>query len=265
MRSLVIALMVFVLSSCSSSKVLEKALTTQERAVIHGAIDDIARGDEQSLARKMPPELSAKVLPVMGRMHALLPAPPLEVTLTNANWTTGQAARELHAVYRLHGGRRWVLVEATTETANGKTLLTGIYVTPTAGNPQELNGFSLANASLSRWAMLAAMVAAVAVTIAALVRIWRTDHFERQWLWTIGALVGIMSLKLNWSTGQFSFQPLSFQLFSAGAVKQPVYAPWVLSVAFPLFAIIALFRRGDETAERIDDDAADAAPQSDMP
>jgi|KBSMisStandDraft_5_1062788.scaffolds.fasta_scaffold844096_2 hypothetical protein len=118
MRSLVIALMVFVLSSCSSSKVLEKALTTQERAVIHGAIDDIARGDEQSLARKMPPELSAKVLPVMGRMHALLPAPPLEVTLTNANWTTGQAARELHAVYRLHGGRRIIaLFRRGDETA----------------------------------------------------------------------------------------------------------------------------------------------------
>lgn len=94
--------------------------------------------------------------------------------------------------------------------------------------------------------MLLAMIAAVAVTIVALVRIWRSGLFERRWLWTIGALIGITSLRMNWSTGVVSFQPLMIVLFSAGAFKQPIFAPWVLSVGLPVVAIIALLRRSPE-------------------
>jgi hypothetical protein len=262
MRSLFIALFLIILTSCSPSKALESGLRPQERAVIRGAIDDIARGDAASLAKKTPPELTPKLQPAFGKMQQMLPSPPLEVTLTNANWTVGSADRSLHAVYEVHGRNGWALVEATAQTSGGRTLLTGIYIAPSAGNPRNLNGFSLAGADASRWTMLAAMLAAVAVTIAALVRIWRSGRFERPWLWTIGALIGITSLKMNWSTGQMSFQPISLQLFSASAMKQPIYAPWVMGVSVPLFAIIALFRRRHERAEQPGHDAG-AVPQSD--
>lgn len=154
--------------------------------------------------------------------------------------------RQAHAVYQVHGRSGWALVEGTTQSVNGRTWLTGIYVQPTAGDPRRLNGFTLQRFGVAKGLMLLAMIAAVAVTIVALVRIWRSGLFERRWLWTIGALIGITSLRMNWSTGVVSFQPLMIVLFSAGAFKQPIFAPWVLSVGLPVVAIIALLRRSPE-------------------
>lgn len=260
MRSIFIAAILIVLGGCSPSSLIEKGLTPQERGVIRGAIDDITRGDGASLAKKMPPELASRIQPAMPRMREALPSPPLQISLTGANGTGGQGKRELEAVYEVHGKTGWALVQASTETSAGNTLLTSIYVQRTAGDPMKLNGFSLADAGVAKYAMLAAMIAAVAVTITALLRIWRSDAFERRWLWTIGTLVGVMSLKLNWTTGQFFFQPISFQIFSAGAVKSPVYAPWVMSLALPLVAIIALFRKGKARVEAAGEEAREIPP-----
>jgi hypothetical protein len=249
MRTALIAFIMFFASACSPSNLIEKGLTPQERSVIRGAIDDISRRDNASLAKKMQPELATRAAPVLGQMQQALPTPPLEISLTKANWTVLRGTRNLDAVYQVHGKSGWALVEATTQSSQGRTLLTGIYVQPTATNPRQLNGFSLARAGAAQWAMLAAMLTALVVTIAALVRIWRSGLFRKRWLWTIGAIIGVMTLKLNWSTGQFYFQPVSLQLFSVSATKQPVYAPWMLGVSFPLFALIALLRRRREPVE----------------
>jgi len=249
MRATLIAFLAIFVSTCSPSNVIEKGLTPPERAVIRGAIDDISRRDDESLTKKMVPELATKISPVLGQMQQLMPTPPLEVSLAKANWTIGGDTRNLDAIYQVHGKSGWAMVEATTQTSQGRTLLTGIYVKPTATDPRQLNSLSLAQAGAVQWAMLAAMVAAFAVTIAALVRIWRSGLFPRRWLWTIGAIIGLMTLRMNWSTGEFSFQPVSFQLFSVSVSKDPVHAPWMLGVSLPLFALIALLRRRGKAVE----------------
>jgi hypothetical protein len=122
-------------------------------------------------------------------------------------------------------------------------MLAGLYVRRIAGEPRTLNRFTLQGAGAAKILMLFAMAAAVGVTLLALVRVWRSPLFDRRWLWTLGTFFGVMTLRLNWSTGHFYFQPISVQLFSASATKQPIYAPWILAVSVPLVALIALFRR----------------------
>jgi hypothetical protein len=243
MRCLV-AILLTLLCACSPSKLVENALTPQERTTVQGAIDDLSRGDSASLAKKLPLELAPKIESAFGPMRQALPARPLELSLTNANWTTDGQTRSMKAVYQVKGASGWALVEASTVTAQGRTLLTGFYIQRTAGDPQQLNAFKLSSAGAGGLAMLAAMMAAVGITIAALIRIWRSGLFRHRWLWTIGALIGTTTLKMNWSTGAFDFQPISIQLFSASATKQPVFAPWVLGVSLPIIALIALFYRG---------------------
>ena len=148
------------------------------------------------------------------------------------------------------------MVEARTLTIQGHTWLTGVFVRPAATNAENLNRFSQAKLGLAHILMLLAMMAAIAVTLGALLRIWRTKLFKRRWLWTIGALVGLATLRMNWSTGAFYFQPLFVQLLSVGAVKSPVFAPWVLSVSVPAVALVALLRR-----ERVVED--DVSPEAD--
>ena len=177
-------------------------------------------------------------------MRAAIPPAPLEVTFSNANWTSSGGVRTTNAVYEINGGSSWALVQLTMETSGDQLSITSFYIQPTAGDPQKLNGFSLSNAGIGGWTMLLAMTAAVGVTIAALIRIWRSGMFRRRWLWTIGALVGFTIFRLDWSSGAWGFQPLYVQIFSAGAVKQPIYGPWILSVSIPIVAIIALFKQG---------------------
>lgn len=244
MRFSVLVFLVGGLASCSPTKLAESVLTTQERAVIRGAIDDVARNDIADLQKRMAPELAPKVGEAMPAMTRALPPPPLEVSVTTANWTSDGATRQTHAVYQVKGKGGWALIDATTRTSGGRTQLTGLYVQATPSDPKQANEFSLSDAGAAGWTMLAAMVAALAVTIAALVRIWRSGRFRRRWLWTIGTLVGVTTLKMNWATGALGFQPISLQILSISAFKQPIFAPWILGVSVPAVALFALFYRG---------------------
>jgi hypothetical protein len=252
MRAYIAALPIVAISACSPSSVIENSLNPQERTVIRGAVNDIARGDAVSLTRKVPRQLAPRIGAATEPMHDILPKPPLEVSLVNANWTSAGGARRLDALYEVHGQSGWALVEARTQTFESKTQLTGIYVQPVPDEPRKLNAFNLKSAAAPQFGILMSMAVAIAVTIAALFRIWRSGRFRRRWLWTIGALFGVTILRLNWSTGQLQFFPLQVQLFSASAIKTPIFAPWVLSVSIPLVAIIALLRRRSPASAEVD-------------
>jgi hypothetical protein len=247
MRTISAAFFFFLLASCSPSDTLEKGLTTQERAIVRGAVGDVSRGNTQALGQKVAPELSAKIPAAQPAMQSALPAAPFEMSLLSASWSITGPNRVARMVYEVHGKSGWALVEASTLTSDDRTALTSIYIQPTPAAASKLNGFELRSAGISHILMIVAMIVAVAVTIAALLRIWRSGRFSRRWLWTIGAIFGLTTLRLNWTTGAFEFQPISFLLFSVSAFKTPIYAPWVLSVAFPVVALIALLPHRNET------------------
>ena len=56
-------------------------------------------------------------------------------------------------------------------------------------------------------------------------------------------LVAVGAVQLNWSTGAVFTSLVHLQLLGSGAVKQGIAAPWVLSAAFPLGAVLALAKR----------------------
>ena len=254
MAKCLLAICLFLLGSCSPSKVIENQLTPHERAAIRGAIDDIASGDTEDLKRKVAPEVADKIPDAEPEMRRAMPSPPLEISLLNAAWSVSGSPRTANTLYLVHGGGAWATVRAATQTQNGQTAVTAIYVQRMAGDPRTLNEFRLAGTGASQWAVLIAAMAAFMATVAALLRIWRSGLFKKRWLWTIGVLLGVMAIRVNWTTGALSFQPFYVQLFSASAIKSPVFAPWVVSASLPIVALIALFRkRGSENEPRAED------------
>lgn len=254
MRFLLVTILATLTAACAGSSLEKTALKPQERQLARVALEDIARGDAKALSQKVTPDLTGK-LPV-GAMRDQLPKPPFELVLTKANWNSGGRGRSVDAVYSVKGDGGFALVEIAMASNGGPPVVTGLYVQHTPSDPQKLNAFTLQSGGVAGWAMILAMIAAVGATVAALFHIWRSGLFARRWLWTIGAIIGLTTLRLDWSTGNFSFQPISFQFFSASAIKQPVYTPWVLGVSLPLVALIALARRRRRTA----DDALGTAP-----
>jgi hypothetical protein len=243
MRLLLIALLAALIAGCSPGKWPEQLLKEDERAFIQAAVDDVAREDAVALSAKVPPELRPAIQANLPAMRRALPAPPHKLTAVYTNVDLIGDGRTAEALYQIEGSDGWATLDVTVRTSGGAKQLAGLYLEPMKGEPKRLHPFRLADGGAAGLAMVAAMVAAVAVTIAALVRIWRSGLFRRRWLWTIGALCGLTVLKLNWSTGELSFQPLAFQIFSASAVKSPIFAPWVLGVSVPVVALIALFKR----------------------
>ena len=75
---------------------------------------------------------------------------------------------------------------------------------------------------------------------------------KRKWLWVIGILFTFIKFKLNWTTSEFDFQLVSFQLLGAGFSKSGLVAPWFLTFSIPIFAIlfwVKKFQREKELAE----------------
>jgi hypothetical protein len=90
---------------------------------------------------------------------------------------------------------------------------------------------------------IAAMAIAVGSSLAAFVLILRTRALRLKWLWAIGSLLGFVNFRLDWTTGQWDIWPLSFTLFGASALRSGMLAPWVMSFAIPIVAIVFLALR----------------------
>jgi len=243
MRLTFIALLLAFVPACSPSSAVDGLLTPQERRLIEGAIDDVGRGDGEALARKMQPALAQDAKSAVPTMRKYLPPPPRKLVIAAVNVRTLGADRAVRAIYQVEGRPGWAIAEAIVSNEGGTPKLAGLHIQQSATAPMEINKFRLTDAGFRQWSMLIALFAAAAITIAGLIRIWRSRTFRRRWLWTLGAVLGITTIRMNWTTGEMAFSPISFQILSVSAFKTPVFAPWVLGVSIPVVALIALFIR----------------------
>jgi hypothetical protein len=69
------------------------------------------------------------------------------------------------------------------------------------------------------------------------------SRLRRRWVWLAAIVVGFSGSNIDWTSGSVSFQPLRFQLFCLGAVKQTPYSPWIFLCAVPVGAIFFLSMR----------------------
>jgi len=87
--------------------------------------------------------------------------------------------------------------------------------------------------------------------------VWaRTPVPRRAWLWGPFIALGLVRLKLNWSTGALAIQPLAFNILGSGLFRPSATGPWILQVALPVGAVLFLWRRRRWRRE----EAEDAAP-----
>jgi len=69
----------------------------------------------------------------------------------------------------------------------------------------------------------------------------------RRWLWAVFALFGVGTFAMNWTTGAVSSNLLYIELL--GSIQRDGLAgPWLISVSFPLAAIVALRKRSQALA-----------------
>lgn len=246
MRWMLLSLLALLSAACNLEKLPERMAPRDDQQLARAAIDDLANGRTAALATKMPEQFRDELVAVAPQMRAAVPPNPT-VKLVQANWTKtvgpdGSTTRQSELGYELSGGGRYAHAQLVIQRDSKGAVVAGFRIEPAAEPVQSWSSLSLKGKSGSHYAMVGAALAVLAITIGAIVRIWRSGLFPRRWLWTIGALIGLSNLTIDWSTGAFSFMPISFQLFSAGIAKTGL-GPWRLGVSIPVFAIWALLRK----------------------
>ena len=103
------------------------------------------------------------------------------------------------------------------------------------------NRFSLSGKSAIQYLFLALTIVSPLVMVAALVKVIRTPGLKRKWLWGILAFAGLVALRMNWTTGELTYQLITVQFIGAGAMRGlSAFSQWVLSATIPVGAILIL-------------------------
>ncbi len=236
--------LLFVLGGCNQNDLLQKFASSAEQAQAKGYIDllrqqrfdDVEKAADSSIA-------GATLHGTLVAMAGFIPAgEPKSITLVGAHRSLMNDTTTVNTTYEYEFPDRWLLINVALKSQAGKTTIVGFSAVPQHKSLAEQNRFTLEGKTPMLYAILALSVLLPLFTLFALVLCIRTPFKGRKWPWVLFVLVGFGRLSVNWTSGDWSFAPVYFQLFSAGAFASP-YGPWTLSIALPLGALIFLLKR----------------------
>ncbi len=149
-------------------------------------------------------------------------------------------------VFHIVGDSNAALVAVSVRTEGGSMVITQFHVEPAPKDLAARFPFTLSGMSWLHYLCLVLGAFFLLVQVAAVIQCIRSRS-NRKWLWIPFSLLGVGQLSLTWVPGPlskipFQFKPISIMLSSLSMQKMPIYQPWVLSISFPLGALL-LFRR----------------------
>lgn len=145
--------------------------------------------------------------------------------------------------FEYHFTDGWNTANVVFKKVDRKYEVIGLNVYQPNMSQKELNEFTFKNRSIVQYLILLLAIVIPAFIIVTTYYCARTPIPKRKWLWVIFVLIGIFAVQVNWTTGGISIQPISAHLFGVSAITASPYAPWIISISFPLGAIIFWFKR----------------------
>lgn len=163
--------------------------------------------------------------------------------------------KSINLSYQWEGVDRFFAGNVAWIQSSGKNVVMGLSLRPIKAPLQEIHKFSFKNKGLLHWVYLTFACILPFFVIFTAISCFRAPIKKRKWLWIIFILFGcVFETSLNWTSGELSglinnssgsyriaFGSLKF--LGAGYSRASVYSPVMISIAFPLGAIIFLIRR----------------------
>lgn len=144
----------------------------------------------------------------------------------------------------------WALMDIYSQETSEGLRFRHISFNPSSIQPSTIGDFGFTNKSIIHYLFLILLVAVPLFIIGTIFAIIRNKHLTKKWLWGLFASVGLWGFNLNWITGNittefveitensFQLKVISFQFFGAGIVKAATYSPYIITIAFPVGAIL---------------------------
>lgn len=259
MKRALLAIYALLLAGCLNEKALVQRFAPREDDEFARRFVDLLReGRDDEAAPMLNPELAEKAGATgLNQLHQILDhgqPSAFEIIGANVGYFTpldgSGTKRQANLVYQLQFQDTWVVATIVVEsTPQGRHILSA-YFQPVRDSLQILNQFTLSNKSVVHYLVLGGCILIPIFIISTVVLCVRA-RIRHRWLWIVLILIGFGQFRLNWTTGVWDVQPISFNLLGAGWFRASSYAPVILTFALPLGAILFLIcrprlRRKDE-------------------
>lgn len=243
--SMVLVFVMFI-TGCSQASLMKTFASPEDEQAAKHYVDLLQAGKVDQIENDMDSSLKAStsnihqtLLDMAGYMPAL---PPLSSKLVGSNIFSGGGTRRTSLTFEYQYPDRWLLVNVVIQKQDDVSTLIGFHIKRLQDSLETINRFGLADKSALQYAVLLGALAASLFSLYALILCIRTKMRGRKWLWIIFILLGVCSVSVNWTTGDWDFHLVYVQLLSGGA-SAPLYGAWVISVSLPLGAIWFVLQR----------------------
>ena len=238
----------FALAGCSQDAMLQRMVPPGADARARAYLALFQRAQVDSALVRLTPELRAQGEGGFRQLAAFLEGRSLDsarlIGVQVRDFRSDRRdERHVNLSYEFHDAKGWFIANVATVERGGDWQVEGATARTLPASLETINAFTLSGRSARHWLWLLLTVAAFATSVVVAVRVARARGMPRRWLWFVVALFGLGQFSLDWATGAWGIKPLYVMLLSAGFMKAGPVAPWILSFAIPVGAIVAEARR----------------------
>jgi hypothetical protein len=143
--------------------------------------------------------------------------------------------------YRFEGRRAVVTTTLRRKPATHDWKVSGFNIWVATNAELAVNRLTLAGKSPAHFAFLLGMIMSPVLMVAAATKLVVSGGRKRRLWWLLPTLIGVITVRMNWTTGALSFLPLNFEVLGAGATTIPTgFDPWMMSFSLPVVAVLIL-------------------------
>lgn len=242
---IIIATFILLVSACSYQDMAGELIPKEESQFAMDYLHKLHARDFEHVKKYLDPSIESQVTDEnLIELAKYFPSGELlsteligsQVNVVNSQWQ-GNFSFE----YQFSGG--WALANVVLKKSKDALSVIGLNVYRTRASQKQLNKFNLSGKSAIHYLVLILAITAPLFILLTMYFCIITPIPKRKWLWVLFVLVGVGTISINWTTGQYAIQPLSIKLFSASAMSAGPFSPWIVSASIPLGAILFWFKR----------------------
>jgi len=240
-----------VVSGCNQDALIAKFTPHPEAEIGRQAIDDWRTGHMD----RVKPLLAGQVADLADTLAAeasqMPSVAPISVKVIKASTSFGSGLTRYDLAYEYTFEGRWMIADVVIFKDGDHREIVGMHARMEDQSLEQSNAFTLAGKGAVHYLVLLLTIASPLVCLTAFVLCLRTPMRRYKVWWALFALVGIVTLHFNWTTGAANLNLVSFQLFGASESGE-LYSPLILGVSIPVGAIWFLIQRKALTVRRRD-------------
>lgn len=246
-KSIILGLLLLLVVGCSQEAMIEKLIPKEEVEFSKKYLSLFQSRDFEEISKRLNPKLKTENLSLQLEKVAKLFPPdlPKNVELVGCHTLKSGGKWQANITFQYEFSSSWLIANIGLEQiGGGELIVNSVNVNPIQDSLENINKFKLKGKGPIHFVFLTLIFFLPAFIIFTFIVCLRTPIKKRKWLWAIFILLGYGQFSLNWTTGAGNINPIYFQILGAGFMSAGKYAPWILSISFPLGAILFWVRKG---------------------